>query len=159
MKTFKEVTSIIESIIGLNKENVIGLATISLSKEGELPRPSNRMVSAYYENGCFYVSTDLRKKKMLEIEQNENVAVCSLSWFTFYGVAKNLGWVKDPSNKEIRDKFHSVFDWFKYVGDEDNPNSIVLKIELKEGIIVQNPESNASLIYSVDFENQTYEII
>ena len=64
-----------------DKDNVIALATVSLftSATGN-PRPSNRMLSAYYEDGVFYVSTDAKKSKMPEIERNNEVAICGLDW-------------------------------------------------------------------------------
>lgn len=31
-----------------------------------------------------------------------------------------------------------IFNWFDEVGDEDNPNSIVLRINLTEGTITDN---------------------
>lgn len=96
------------------------------------------MVCAYYEDGVFYVSTDAKKNKMLQIEKNNEVSVCGLDWYAFQGVAENLGWVKEEKNAKIREKFKKVFDWFDEVGDEDNPSSIVLRISLNEGTIIDN---------------------
>jgi len=83
------------------------------------------MVSAYYEDGVFYVSTDAKKSKMPEIAKNNEVAICGLDWFVANGTVENLGWVKDEKNAEIRAKMKKVFVWFDDHGDEDNPNSIV----------------------------------
>ena len=139
-----------------DKDNVIALATISLytSTTGN-PRPSNRVVSAYYEDGVFYVSTDAKKSKMSEIEKNNEVAICGLDWFVANGTAENLGWVKDEKNAEIRTKMKKVFAWFDDHGDEDNPSSIVLRITLANGVIIDNEQKYGVWRYDVDFANKT----
>jgi len=139
-----------------DKETVIGLATIALSvNDADKPRPSNRMVSAYYDDGVFYVSTDAKKSKMSEIEQNSEVAVCGLDWFVANGIAENLGWIKDEKNSEIRATMKKVFAWFDDHGDEDNPNSIVLRITLTDGVIIDLEQKHGKLRYDVDFVNKT----
>jgi len=139
-----------------DKDNVIGLATIALSTSAAgKPVPSNRMVSAYYEDGVFYVSTDANKSKMAEIEKNNEVAICGLDWFVANATAENLGWVKDEKNAEIRAKMKSVFAWFDDHGDEDNPSSIVLRITLSKGTIIDNEQKYGQWRYDVDFANKT----
>ena len=113
------------------------------------------MVCAYYENGMFYVSTDATKNKILQIEKNNEISVAGLGWYTFQGKAENLGWVKDEKNAEIRANFKKIFDWFDEVGDEDNPNSIVLRITLTEGIIIDNAEKYGEKQYEINFINKT----
>jgi Pyridoxamine 5''-phosphate oxidase. len=138
------------------KEEVIALATISHSPNlNGKPRPAVRMVCAYYEEGVFYVSTDAKKNKILQIEKNNEVSVCGFGWYAFHGIAENLGWVKDDKNAEIRAKFKKVFDWFDEVGDEDNPDSIVLSVTLTEGIIIDNERKYGEQQYEVDFINRT----
>lgn len=155
MSKYKNAMKLMEELCGNDKEEVIALATISFPSVAGSPRPSVRMVCAYYENGMFYVSTDARKNKMLQIEKNNQVAVAGLGWYTFQGKAENLGWVKDEKNAEIRAKFKKVFNWFDEVGDEDNPNSIVLRITLTEGIIIDNAEKYGEEKYEIDFINKT----
>ncbi len=139
-----------------DKESVLGLATISLTPGAAgQPRPASRMVCAYYENGAFYVSTDAKKTKTLEIAKNSEVSVCGLDWFVFQGRAENLGWVKDEKNAAIRTKFKSVFNWFDEVGDEDNPDSIVLRITLTEGTITDNGQKYGERVYEIDLVNKT----
>jgi len=139
-----------------DKDNVIGLATIALSTNAAgNPRPSNRMLSAYYEDGVFYVSTDARKSKMPEIAKNNEVAICGLDWFVANGTAENLGWVKEEKNAEIRAKMKKVFAWFDDHGDEDNTNSIVLRITLTNGTIIDNEQKYGQWRYEVDFVNKT----
>lgn len=115
------------------------------------------MVSSYYEDGVFYVSTDARKNKMLQIAQNNEVGVCGFGWYSFQGITENLGWVKDEKNARIREKFKKVFEWFDQDGDEDNPNSIVLKITLTEGVIIDFEKKYGELKYEVDFFHKAAE--
>lgn len=155
MSQFEYVMKRLNEILGNDKEIVIGLATISLSTSSEgKPRPAVRLVSAYYEDGKFYVSTSLKKNKMKQIEVNDEVAVCGFDWISFQGKAKNLGWVKDRKNAAILSKFKKVFGWFDAVGDEDNPDSIVLEITLTEGTFIDYPEDENQIKYEIDFINK-----
>ncbi|MDR2914915.1 MAG: pyridoxamine 5'-phosphate oxidase family protein [Tannerella sp.] len=156
MNKYENAIQIMEERCGNDKEVLIALATISLfpNTEGNL-RPAVRMVCAYYEEGVFYVSTDAKKNKTLQIEKNNEVSVAGLDWFAFNGTAENLGWVKDEKNAEIRKKFKEVFNWFDEVGDEDNPDSIVLRITLTEGTIIDNGKKYGELQYEIDFINKT----
>lgn len=96
-----------------------------------------------------------KKNKTLQIENNNEVSVCGLDWFSFHGVAENIGWVKDEKNAKIRAKFKKVFGWFDEVGDEDDPDSIVLRITLTEGTIIDNAEKYGEQKYEIDFVNKT----
>lgn len=156
MTKYEKAMKLMDNLCGNEKEEIIAIATISLSPgESGNPRPSVRMVCAYYENGAFYVSTDAKKNKMLEIEKNNEVSVCGMGWYTFQGKAENLGWVKDEKNSEIRAKFKKIFDWFDEVGDEENPDSIVLRITLTEGTIIDHEKKYGENKYEIDFINKT----
>lgn len=156
MSKYENAMKLMEERCGNGKEVIIGLATISLTPNATgNPRPASRMVCAYYEEGVFYVSTDTKKNKMLQIEKNNEVSVCGLDWYTFQGIAENLGWVKDEKNAEIRAKFKKVFDWFEEVGDEDNPSSIVLRINLTEGSIIDHSKKYGDMNYEIDLINKT----
>ena len=156
MNKFENAMKLLEERCGNGKEEVIGLATISLTSNAlSNPRPAVRMVCAYYEDGVFYVSTDARKNKMLQIAKNNEVSVCGFGWYALQGTAENLGWVKDEKNAEIRAKFKKIFDWFDEVGDEDNPNSIVLRINLTEGTLIDNEKKYGEQLYEIDFINKT----
>ena len=158
MTKFEKAMKLIEERCGNDKEEIIALATISLPAGEEVkPRPAVRMVSSYYEDGVFYVSTDARKNKMLQIAQNNEVGVCGFGWYSFQGITENLGWVKDEKNARIREKFKKVFEWFDQDGDEDNPNSIVLKITLTEGVIIDFEKKYGELKYEVDLYHKTAE--
>ncbi|WMJ90456.1 pyridoxamine 5'-phosphate oxidase family protein [Anaerocolumna sp. MB42-C2] len=156
MSKYENAMKLMEERCGNGKEEVIALATISLSPNASGdPRPAVRMVCAYYEDGAFYISTDAKKNKMLQIEKNTEVSVCGLGWYAFQGMAENLGWVKDEKNTKIRENFKNIFDWFDEVGDEDNPTSIVLRITLTEGTITDNERKYGEWQYEVDFINHT----
>ncbi|MCM1991351.1 pyridoxamine 5'-phosphate oxidase family protein [Oceanirhabdus seepicola] len=155
MSKYENAIKLMEERCGNGKEVVIALATISLSANAAgNPRPAARMVCAYYEDGVFYVSTDARKNKTLQIEKNNGVSVCGMEDYALHGIAENLGWVKDEKNAEIRAKFKKVFNWFDEVGDEDNPNSIVLRITLTEGTIIDNERKYGEQMYDIDFINK-----
>jgi uncharacterized pyridoxamine 5'-phosphate oxidase family protein len=156
MSKYENAIKLLEERCGNGKEAIIALATISLfPNESGKPCPVVRMVSAYYEDGVFYVSTDARKNKMLQIEKNDSVAICGIEFYSLRGKAENLGWVKDEKNAEIRAKFKKTFDWFDHIGDEDNPNSIVLRITLTEGTIIDEERKYGEYLYEVDFINKT----
>ena len=156
MSKYENALKLMDERLGNDKEIVIALATISLSSNAiGNPRPAVRMVCAYYEDGVFYVSTDAKKNKMLQIEKNNEVSVCGFNWYAFHGVAEKLGWVKEERNTEIRAKFKKVFDWFDEVGDEDNPSPIVLRITLTEGTIIDNENKYGECQYEIDFINKT----
>ncbi len=156
MSKYENAIKLLEERCGNGKDVDIALATISLSPNASgNPQPVVRMVCAYYEDGAFYVSTDATKNKMLQIEKNNAVAVAGMDWYTFQGIAENLGWVKDEKNAQIRAKFKKVFGWFDEVGDEDNPNSIVLRITLTNGTIIDHEKKYGDMQYEIDFVNKT----
>ncbi len=156
MSKYENAMKIMDELCGNGKDNVIALATISLTPNSAgNPRPVVRMVDAYYEDGVFYISSDSRKNKSLEIEKNNEVAICGLDCFNANGIAENLGWVKDEKNAEIREKMKKYFKWFDAHADEDNPNSIVLRVTLTEGIINDYQKKYGDLHYKVDFINKT----
>lgn len=157
MTKFEKAIKLIEERYG-NKEEVIGLATIAISKnQDRKPRPAVRMVCAYYEDGAFSISTDARQAKMLQIAENNEVAVCGLGWYSFQGIAENLGWVKEEKNAHIRANFKKYFEWFDDHGGEDDPNSIILKITLTEGTIIDHEAKYGEQKYVIDFVNKTAE--
>ena len=156
MSRYENAMKLMEESCGNGKDNVIGLATISLTPDAAgNPRPAVRMVDAYYEDGVFYISSAASKNKTLEIEKNNEVAVCGLDWFTAQGIAENLGWVKDEKNAEIRAKMKKYFAWFDDHGNEESPDSIVLRITLTEGTITDHEKKYGEWQYKVDFVNKT----
>ena len=156
MGKYENALKLMEERCGNDQEQVIGLATISLNPNAAgNPRPAVRMVCAYYEDGAFYISTDAKKNKMLEIEKNNEVAIGGLGWYTFQGTGENLGWVKDEKNEKIRAKFKKIFEWFDEDGGEDSPDSIVLRVILTEGTIIDHEKKYSDWKYEIDFINKT----
>ncbi|HEY8389988.1 MAG TPA: pyridoxamine 5'-phosphate oxidase family protein [Clostridia bacterium] len=158
MSNYENAMKILDELCGNDKEELIALATVASSPNAEgNPRPAVRMICAYYENGVFYASTNAKSKKMLQIEKNNEVAIAGQGWYTFHGEAENLGWVKDEKNAAIRAKFKKIFGWFDEDGDEDNPDSIVLRITLTEGVIIDHSKKYGKGYYKIDFVNKTVE--
>jgi len=156
MNKYEKAIKLMEEFCGNGKDNLIAMATIALSETSdENPQPAVRMVDAYYEDRKFYISSASWKNKTLEIERNNKVSICGLDLFTAQGTAENLGWVKDEKNKEIRSKMKKYFDWFDDHGNEDSPESIVIRISLTEGVITDHEQKYGEWQYKVDFVNKT----
>ena len=128
------------------KDSLIAIATT----DGK--RMHNRMVDAYYENGAFYISTYALSNKMKQIEENPDVAVCAIDWFTGHGTGKNLGWVLEPQNAEIREKIRKAFTWYDSVNNEQDKNSCFLEIRLTDGMLIKD---HHAIRYQIDFANKS----
>ncbi len=133
-----------------SKDSLIAVATT----DGE--NLYNRIVDAYYDDGAFYITTSAVSNKMKQIEKNEKVAICSSDWFTGQGVAKNLGWVLEPHNEEIRAKLREAFAiWYDKANNEQNKNCSILQICLTDGVIVKD---HYAIRYKVDFQNKSAKV-
>jgi len=129
------------------KDNLIAIATT----DGN--RMYNRMVDAYFEDGAFYVTTYALSNKMKQIESNPEVAVCAVDWFSGHGNAKNLGWVLDPENAEIRLKLREAFSaWYDHANNEQDKNSCILEIRLTDGLLIKD---HHAIRYQIDFTNKS----
>ncbi len=94
MTEYEEGLRLMEEKFGGGRDNTISLATIAREKstDGNI-RPVVRTVDAYYENGTFYIVTNQKSNKMLQIAKNSEVSVAGcLEMFTANGIGKNLGW-------------------------------------------------------------------
>jgi len=128
-----------------SKDSLIAIATT----DGE--RLHNRMVDAYFYNGAFYVSTNTLSNKMKQIEANPEVAVCAVDWFSGHGIAKNLGWVLEPQNAEIRSKLREAFSWYDHANNEQDKNCCFLEIRLTDGMLIKD---HHAVRYQIDFVNK-----
>ena len=128
------------------KDSLIAVATT----DGK--RLYNRIVDAYYDNGAFYISTHALSSKMKQIETNSEVAVCAVDWFSGHGTGKNLGWVLEPQNAEIREKIRKAFEWYDSVNDEQDKNCCFLEIRLTDGMLIKD---HHAIRYQIDFANKT----
>ena len=128
------------------KDNLIAIATT----DGE--RLYNRMVDALLIDGAFYISTYALSNKMKQIESSPQVAVCAVDWFSGHGTGKNLGWVLEPENAEIRAKLREAFVWYDDANNEQDKNCCILEIRLTDGMLIKD---HHAIRYQVDFTNQS----
>jgi len=154
MGKYEEGLKTIEERCGGGKDVGISLATIAEEPNtGGKPRPYSRDVSAYYEDGMFYISTNAKSAKMRQIAKNPEVSFsANYEWFSGNGIGENLGWVKDEKNAEIRAKMKENFKWFDEHGGEDSPDSIVLRITLTSATVIKD---HGAVRYNMDFVNKT----
>ena len=155
MNKYEEGMKILNERFGNGKDNVIALATISLdlSADGK-PRPCVRDVDAFYEDGVFYITTHALSNKVKQIESNPEVSI-SANFEDFFssGIAKNLGWVLEPSNAELRTKLRNVFSaWYDFANDEKDKNCCIVAIYMKKGTLRID---HGTTFYHFDFENKT----
>jgi len=127
------------------KDSLIAIATT----DGE--RLYNRMVDAYYEDGAFYISTYALSNKVKQVESNPEVAVSAIDWFSGHGNGRNLGWVLDPKNAEIRLKLRKVFVWYDEANNEQDKNFCILEIRLTDGMLIKD---HHAVRYQIDFTNK-----
>jgi len=100
--------------------------------------PSIRFVDTYFDNGCFYIVTYAKSKKVKELEINENVSLCN-KLYNFQGVAYNIGHPSKPQNSEVREKLISAFEpWYFKHNDENDENMCYVKVELTYGFFYKN---------------------
>jgi len=144
MSNYENAINIMTERFG--KDSLIAIATT----DGE--RLHNRMVDAYYENGSLYVSTHALSNKMKQIETNPEVAVCAVDWFSGHGAGKNLGWVLDPQNAEIRLKLREAFEWYDHANNEQDENCCILEIRLTDGMLIKD---HHAIRYQINFENES----
>lgn len=154
MSRYEEGLQLIEERCGNGKDNVISLSTIALEPSADgYPRPYIRDVDAYYEDGVFYVTTWGKSTKMLQIEQNKEVAfsVCT-QWFSGNAIGENLGWVLDPKNSELRMKLRKAFAaWYDIANYEQDENCSILAIRITRGTVIKD---HGVVRYNMDFVNR-----
>jgi len=122
-------------------DSLIALATAA---DGQ---PHVRTVNAFYEDGCFYVITHALSGKMQQIAENPSVALCG-DWFTAHGIAENMGHILKEENAQLAAKLRAAFAAWYDNGhtDEADPNTIILRIRLKDGVLLHHGTR-----YEIDF--------
>ena len=142
-----------------NYENAMKIMTERFSKDSLMAvattdgeRLHNRVVDVYYEDSVLYASTYATSNKIKQIESNPEVAVCAIDWFSGHGIGKNLGWVLDPKNAEIREKLRKAFVWYDDVTNENDQNSCFLEIRLTDGMLIKD---HHAIRYQIDFLNKS----
>lgn len=157
MTKYEEGMAILNQRFGNGKDNVISLATISLESGTDGSAiPCVRDVDAYYEDGVFYVITYAQSNKMKQIMANSAVSV-SVHFEDFFssGVGKNLGWVMEPQNAQIRSTMRTVFSqWYDFANNENDENCCILAIHMTKGTLRID---HGVMFYHFDFESKTAE--
>lgn len=155
MSRYEEGLHLIETSCGNGKDNAIALATIAAEPNANgIHQPHVRDVSAYYENGVFYITTSATSNKVLQMEQNSEVAF-SVSFEGIYGTgtAQNLGWVLAPKNADLRTKLRKAFaDWYDQANNEQNQTCVFLAIHITNASIFRD---HGALQYHLDLINKT----
>lgn len=130
----KEIDQILKERFG--KDSLIAIATTD-----EDGKPWVRTVDAYYEDGSFYTITYLLSNKMKHISKNKFIAICG-EWFSGHAEGYNLGYIKLLENEEIANKLRKAFAAWYDNGhtNEDDPNTIILKITVTDGILFSHGE-------------------
>lgn len=106
-----------------------------------------------FEEGVFYCVTNAKSNKVLQIENDSEVSVAGcLEMFTANGVGKNLGWVLEPQNAEIRTKLRTAFaSWYDMANNEQDENCCIVAIYLEKGTLNIN---HWEKLYHMDFVNK-----
>lgn len=154
MDRYEEGMRLIQASCGNEKDNAIALSTIALESENGIPRPCVRDVSAYYEDGVFYVTTWAKSNKMQQIAHNQEVAF-SVNFEGIYGsgTGECLGWVLDPKNAGLREKLRKVFaDWYDAANKEEDENCVILAIRITRATIFRD---HGAVQYHLDLVNKT----
>ena len=153
MNNFGEAMRVLQEKFG-NQDALISLSTIALSNnEAGKPVPAARLVSVYYEDGCFYTVTYATTAKVLQITQNPEVAICYIvENFTANGIAENLGWVCDEKNKALMDKIRPIFaGWYNDANNDEDPNTVLIRIRMTNGVW---NDAHAGIRNEIDFVNK-----
>lgn len=154
MNRYEEGMKLIEESCGNRKDNTIALSTIATGSGADgFPRPSVRDVSAYYEDGVFYVTTSAKSNKMQQIAHNKEVAfsVCFEGIYG-HGIGENLGWVLEPQNAVLRTKLREVFaDWYDDANNEQDENCVILEIRITSATIFRD---HGAVRYKLDLANK-----
>lgn len=154
MNRYEEGMRLIEESCGNGKDNAIALATIALDSDAGIPRPCVRDVSAFYEDGVFYVTTWAKSNKMQQIAHNKEVAF-SVNFEGIYGsgTGENLGWVMDPKNAELRVKLRKAFaDWYDDANNEKDESCVILAIRITRANIFRD---HGAVQYHLDLMHKT----
>jgi len=153
MNNYEEAMRVLQEKFG-NQDALISLSTISLSpnSQGKLV-PAARLVSVYYEDGCFYTVTYATSDKVKQIEANPEVAICYIvENFTANGIAENLGWVCDEKNKELMAKIRPIFaGWYDDANNDEDTNTCLLRIRMTNGLW---NDAHKGIRNEIDFVNK-----
>ena len=113
------------------KDSLMSLATVD-----EVGMPWVRTIDAVFIEDSFYTITYALSNKIIHINNNPKVAI-SGEWFSGHGIGINLGHIKLEDNQKVADILRNAFSAWYGNGhiNEDDPNTIILKIKLTDGIL------------------------
>ena len=144
MQNYENAMSIMDERFK-GKDSLIAVAT----KDGE--RMHNRIVDACYLDGAFYVSTYALSNKVQQATAHPEVAVCAIDWFSGHATGKNLGWVMEPQNAELRAMLRKAFEWYEHANNEEDKNCCIFEIRLTDGLLIKD---HNVIRYQIDFTNK-----
>ena len=153
MTNYEEAMRTLQEKFG-NQDALLSLSTIALTGNADgKPVPAARLVSVYYEDGCFYTVTYATTAKVQQITQNPEVAICYIvENFTANGIAENLGWVCDEKNAEIMAKVRPIFaGWYNDANNDEDPNTCLLRIRMTKGLW---NDAHKGIRNEIDFVNR-----
>ena len=129
MEKYKEILS-----ERFGKDSLMAFATVDAKG-----MPWVRTIDAVFHKDSFYTITYALSNKMEHIKMNPVVAI-SGDWFSGHALAENLGHIKLDANKKIANKLRNAFSLWYGNGhvNEDDINTIILKIKLTDGIIFKD---------------------
>lgn len=139
MKLTKELQIIMNERFG--HDTLLSVATVDNGI------PYVRIVNSYYENGSFYIITYALSRKMKQIKEHSNVAVCG-EWFSAQGIGENMGHILKKENEEIANKLREAFSAWYANGhtDENDKHTCILRIKLIDGVLFYNGKK-----YNINF--------
>jgi len=115
--------------------------------------PSLRYVDTFFAGGSFYVVTYAKSRKVREIEQNPNVALCDRNLFSFAGKAYNIGHPLKRENLAIREKLTEAFKlWYFRHNNEADEAMCYLRVDPETGFFHHDGTG-----YRMDFTRRTAE--
>ncbi|PKM58450.1 MAG: pyridoxamine 5-phosphate oxidase [Firmicutes bacterium HGW-Firmicutes-3] len=115
--------------------------------------PSIRIVDTFYDEGSFYIVTHAKSQKVKEINDNENVALCS-KLYSFKGLAENIGHPLKLENQKIREKLiHAFQTWYFQHNDENDQSMCIVRVLLQKGFFYSQ-----GIGYKVDFQAESAEV-
>lgn len=144
MDRYEECLNVLEKLF--QKDTQFALAT---AKENI---PSLRIVDVYYEEGAFYIVTYGKSRKVQEIRENPDVALCK-NLHSFQGQARDIGHPLAEENQEIRKHLiHAFKPWYFEHNNEADQEMCYVKVELTNGFFYDQ-----GIGYQVDFINKVVE--
>lgn len=128
----------------LGRDVVMALATSTSS--GVTVRNDD----GYYKDGNIYMVTYEASRKMQDISENSQVAVCK-DLMCAQGIGTNLGNPKEDKNLELRRELREVFSAFydRHVHEED-PKTCILEIQLTSAVAFSQDTK-----YVIDYKGKT----